>query len=110
MYEGDDGRDTIDWLAGQSRATGKVGMTGISYLGAVQCAAAISGTPHLASIFHTKAPSDYYQNGFRHGGALLMYTLPIALLGASSSKKALADPRLGRGVLEAFGTASEWRG
>jgi putative CocE/NonD family hydrolase len=83
-------------------------MTGISYLGAVQCAAAISGTPHLASIFHTKAPSDYYQNGFRHGGAFLMYTLPIALMVASSSKEALADPVLARSLQEAFENASEW--
>jgi putative CocE/NonD family hydrolase len=108
IYEADDGRDTIDWLAGQPWSNGKVGMTGISYLGAVQCAAAISGTPHLASIFHTKAPSDYYQNGFRHGGAFLMYTLPIALMVASSSKEALADPVLARSLQEAFENASEW--
>ena len=94
--EADDGRDTIDWIARQPWSNGKVGMTGISYLGAVQCAAAISGTPHLASIFHTKAPSDYYQNGFRHGGAFLMYTLPISLMVASTSKEALADPVLER--------------
>ena len=43
--EADDGRDTIDWIARQPWSNGKVGMTGISYLGAVQCAAAISGTP-----------------------------------------------------------------
>jgi len=106
--ETDDGRDTIDWIARQPWSDGKVGMTGISYLGAVQCAAAISGTPHLASIFHTKAPSDYYQNGFRHGGALLMYTLPIALMVASSSKEALADPVLARSLVDAFANASEW--
>src|SRR5258708_23097014 len=60
------------------------------------------------SIFHTKAPSDYYQNGFRHGGAFLMYTLPIALMVASSSKEALADPVLARSLQEAFGNAADW--
>ena len=45
IYEADDGRDTIDWIASQPWSNGKVGMTGISYLGAVQCAAAISGRP-----------------------------------------------------------------
>ncbi|HEY3057425.1 MAG TPA: CocE/NonD family hydrolase [Chloroflexota bacterium] len=108
IYESEDGRDTIDWIAGQPWSNGKVGMTGISYLGAVQCAAAISGTPHLVSIFHTKAPSDYYQSGFRHGGAFLMYTLPIALMVASTSKEALADVVLERSLLNAFENASEW--
>src|ERR1700730_15234292 len=108
IYETDDGRDTIDWIARQPWSNGKGGLTGISYLGAVQCAAAISGTPHPASIFHPKAPSDYYQNGFRHGGAFLMYTLPIALSVASTSKEALAEPVLERSLLDAFKNAPEW--
>ena len=56
--EADDGYDTIEWIAEQPWSDGKVGMTGISYLAAVQCAAAISGTKHLTSIFQVKAPPD----------------------------------------------------
>jgi putative CocE/NonD family hydrolase len=108
LAEAEDGRDSIDWIARQPWSNGRVGMTGISYLGAVQCAAAISGTPHLASMFHAKAPADYYQNGFRHGGAFLMYTLPIAFMVASSSKEATADPVLSRSLRDAFEHAADW--
>ena len=86
-------------------------MTGKSYLAAVQCAAAISGSEHLSSVFHVKAPSDYYQNGFRNGGALLMYSVPIAFMFASSSPKALVNPVIGENLIDCFERhSSEWLG
>ena len=38
-----DGDDTLSWIAAQPWSNGKIGMTGISYLAAVQTAAACSG-------------------------------------------------------------------
>ena len=102
IHETDDAFDTLAWIAAQPWSDGKVGMTGISYLAAVQCAAAISGSSFLASIFHVKAPSDYYQHGFRQGGAFLMYSAPIAFMFASTGKEASADPVLWGDLNEAF--------
>ena len=108
IHETDDGFDTLEWIAAQPWSDGKVGMTGISYLAAVQCAAAISGSPHLTSILHIKAPSDYYQHGFRHGGAFLNYSVPIAFMFASTGKEAAADPVLSRSLNTAFENGPEW--
>ena len=102
IYETDDGYDTLKWIAAQQWSDGKVGMTGKSYLAAVQCAAAISGSKHLTSMFHVKAPSDYYHYCFRHKGAFWMYMLPIIFMFASSSKEALADPVIIKRLTKAF--------
>jgi len=45
-----DGYDTVEWLARQSWCNGKVGMTGLSYLGGTQWATAKLRPPHLATI------------------------------------------------------------
>ena len=108
VAEAEDGYDTIEWIATQSWSNGRVGMTGISYLAAVQSAAAALNPPHLASLFHVKAPANYYQNGFRHGGAFLMYTLPIAFMMAGSNKLALGDPVLRKAVEDPWRKSSEW--
>ena len=44
MHETQDGYDTIEWLAAQPWSTGKVGLIGESYAGAVQWLAAISSS------------------------------------------------------------------
>src|SRR5437762_1799950 len=67
IYEAKDGYDTIEWVAKQRWSNGKIGMTGVSYLAAVQQAAAAAGAPHLTSMFHIQAPMSYYQNGVRRG-------------------------------------------
>lgn len=108
IYETDDGADTIAWIARQPWSNGKVGMTGISYLAAVQCAAACSGTDHLSSMFHVKAPSSYYQNGFRHAGTFLMYTIPITLMFAASDREPQQNETLLKSLTEAYELAPEW--
>ena len=108
VAEAEDGYDTIEWIALRPWSNGRVGMTGISYLGAVQAAAAAINPPHLASVFHVKAPANYYQNGFRHHGTFLMYTLPIAFMWAESSKLALEDPVLRKAAHDPWKKSSEW--
>jgi putative CocE/NonD family hydrolase len=46
-----DGYDSVEWAAGLPFSNGKVGMTGCSYLGAVQWQAAVMNPPHLVAIF-----------------------------------------------------------
>jgi uncharacterized protein len=68
--EAPDGYDTIEWAAAQPWCTGKVGTMGTSYMAAVQSAAATLNPPHLAAMFVTEGPSDYYACSMRHNGAL----------------------------------------
>jgi putative CocE/NonD family hydrolase len=103
-----DGDDTLTWIASQPWSNGKVGMTGISYLAAVQCAAALSGNPYLSSIFHVKAPFNYYENGNRMGGNAAMYMVPITLFFASTSREAQQDDVTAHALADAFAHGHQW--
>jgi uncharacterized protein len=50
VHEAEDGRATIDWIAGQPWSDGQVAMWGRSYVGYVQWAAASTGSPHLKAL------------------------------------------------------------
>ena len=108
VTEGVDGYDTIEWIATQPFSNGKVGMTGMSYSSVVEVAAALTQPPHLASMFHVRAPSSFYHNGFRHGGALRLFKVPSTLAFMMSGQLALADPTVMSSLLEA--KATDWVG
>ena len=108
IHETEDGYDTLAWIGSQRWSNGRVGMTGISYLAAVQCAAACSGSQHLKSMFHTKAPQSYYLSGFRNGGNFMLYVVPITFMFACTSKEARADPVLAASLADAFAAAPQW--
>ena len=57
--EGEDCCDVIAWLAEQSWSNGKVGMTGVSYLAAIQYLAASLRPPALAAINPWEGFSDW---------------------------------------------------
>ncbi len=68
-----DGWDTVEWAARQPWATGRVGTTGQSYLGATQYT--LAGTnplpPHLGAMAPVSASSDFHQSWVYHtGGAM----------------------------------------
>lgn len=67
-YEVEDGDDTLNWIAAQPWSDGSVGMTGGSYLGFVQWAAAASGNPHLKAILSSVCAGSAFVDGPRRGG------------------------------------------
>lgn len=66
--EGKDGYDFIEWTAAQDWCTGKVGMTGVSYLAISQWQIAAAQPPHLAAINPWEGLSDMYREFCFHGG------------------------------------------
>ena len=70
LYESQDGFDTVEWCAAQSWSNGKVGMYGMSYVGATQWLAAIAAPPHLVAIFPAMTAADYHDGWIYQGGAL----------------------------------------
>jgi len=70
LYESQDGFDTVEWCAAQSWSNGKVGMYGMSYVGATQWLAAIAAPPHLVTIFPSMTAADYHDGWIYQGGAL----------------------------------------
>src|SRR5690348_14849919 len=69
-HEAPDGYDMIEWVAAQPWCSGKVGTMGTSYMAATQSAAATLNPPHLAAMFITEGPSNYYHCSMRQNGAL----------------------------------------
>lgn len=67
-YEVEDGDDTLNWIAEQEWCDGNVGMTGGSYLGYVQWAAAASGNPHLKAILSNVTAGSAFGDMPRRGG------------------------------------------
>jgi uncharacterized protein len=60
--------DLIEWAAAQPWSTGKVGLSGVSYLAMSQWAVAALNPPHLAAIMPWEGVSDMYRELAFHGG------------------------------------------
>jgi len=69
--EGQDGYDTIEWITRQPWCDGRVGMTGGSYVGAVQWQAAAENPPGLAAIAPQATWSSFYRNLYLGGAVRL---------------------------------------
>lgn len=76
--EAQDCADTINWLADQPWSNGKVGMTGVSYLAAIQFWVAALNPPALAAINPWEGFTDWYREFAYHGGILETGFLPRA--------------------------------
>jgi predicted acyl esterase len=66
--EGRDCYDLIEWLAEQEWCSGKVAMSGTSYLAATQWFTAAEQPPHLAAINPWEGVSDTYRDLVMRGG------------------------------------------
>lgn len=72
VNEGEDGYDTIEWLARQTWCNGKVGMMGGSYMAWLQFLAARLNPPHLAAIIPNCVPADPFLNSPWENGIFLL--------------------------------------
>lgn len=64
----------IEWAANQPWSTGKVGLSGISYLAMNQWQVAALQPPHLTCMFIFEGAYDYYRDMARHGGILCTFS------------------------------------
>ncbi len=63
-----DGYDLVEYLGTQPWSTGKVGMSGGSYVGITQFKTAETDPPHLAAIAPSEALADIYNDAYAPGG------------------------------------------
>lgn len=69
--DGQDGHDTIEWLAAQPWSNGRVGTLGLSYLGTVQWLAAREQPPHLVCMAPTASGGRWFEELPYMGGAFV---------------------------------------
>ncbi len=98
--EGEDGHDTIEWLAAQPWSTGRVGMVGSSHSGCVQNVAALHRPPHLAALWVDVAPITAHGWESRSGGAQRLHMVPALFLHAHDAAEIRSDPVARRRIEE----------
>jgi putative CocE/NonD family hydrolase len=101
VAEGEDGFDTVAWLAEQPWCDGRVGTLGLSYGAHTQSALACLNPPALAAMFLDSGGfSSAYHSGIRQGGAFELKQATWAYKHALLSPATAADP-VRRKALEA---------
>ncbi len=88
--EGQDGYDTIEWITRQPWCSGRVGMMGSSYVGAVQWQAAVENPPGLAAIAPQATWSSFYRN--LHLGGAVRLALISGWIAGNTAKPADVTP------------------
>lgn len=107
--EADDGRDTMQWIAGQSWCGDRIGTLGISYTTATQQALAVRNPPKLASQALFDGPYNYFRQTMRHGGACEYgIAFQYVVFMARSSKQAMANPQIKRELDEMWTSLTKW--
>ena len=72
-HEGEDGYDTVEWIAAQRWSNGRVGTVGSSYAGITQVRMALERPPHLTAIWPDVVPTNSFQHQSREGGAMQLH-------------------------------------
>lgn len=75
--EAKDCYDLIEWAGTQTWSSGKVGMSGVSYLASIQWLVAPLNPPHLAAIIPWEGFSDMYRELCFHGGMPETWFVPF---------------------------------
>ena len=93
LSDGEDGFDTIDWIARQPWCDGRVATMGLSYAAHTQMAAGCLAPKALAAmVLDCGGFSNAYRVAIRNGGAFEMKQATWAFNQACESPQAKADP------------------
>lgn len=94
LAEGEDGFDTLDWIAAQPWCDGRVATMGLSYGAHTQLALACLAPPSLACMFLDSGGfANAYQGGIRRGGAFELKQVTWAHRHALLSPETAANPK-----------------
>lgn len=93
-HTGEDGYDTIEWIAGQRWSNGRTGMVGSSYAGVTQIRTALERPPHLTAIWPDVAPTNMYRHQTREGGAMQLHMFWALYIHAADAQDVQGKPEL----------------
>lgn len=91
-HDGEDGYDTIEWIASRPWSNGKVGMVGSSHGAMTQTTAALENPPHLTAIWPDVGPINNYAHHIREGGAMQLHMFGAQFLHAFDAQELQDDP------------------
>jgi uncharacterized protein len=90
--QGDDGYDTVEWIAAQPWSNGRVGTVGSSYAGITQVRLALERPPHLAAIWPDVVPTNSFQHQSREAGAMQLHMFWALFIHAQDAQDIRDDP------------------
>lgn len=91
-HEGEDGYDTVEWIAEQRWSNGKVGTVGSSFAAITQVRAALERPPHLTAIWPDVVPTNSFHNQAREGGAMQLHMFWALFIHAQDAQDIADDP------------------
>jgi putative CocE/NonD family hydrolase len=91
-HTGEDGYDTIEWIAAQPWSNGRTGMVGSSYAGITQVRTALESPPHLTAIWPDVEPTNTYHHQTREGGAMQLHMFWALYIHAADAQDVQGDP------------------
>ena len=100
--EGEDGYDTVEWIAAQPWSNGRVGMTGSSHGALVQTVASLTRPPHLTCIWADVTPTNIFAHEAREGGAMSLWMFSALFLHAHDAPEIADDPGARETVLDGW--------
>ena len=102
VHEGEDGYDTVEWVAAQPWSNGRVGMTGSSHGGLVQTMASLTRPPHLTAIWVDVSPTNIFAHEAREGGAMSLWMFSALFLHAHDAPEIADDPAARETILDGW--------
>ena len=90
-HTGEDGYDTIEWIAAQAWSNGRTGMVGSSYAAITQIRTVLERPPHLTAIWPDVAPTNTYFNQTREGGAMQLHMFWALYIHAADAQDVTGD-------------------
>ena len=102
VNEGNDGYDTVEWIAAQPWSNGRVGMVGSSHPGLTQTLAALHRPPHLTAIWPDVVPINSYLHQARRGGAMCLQMFGALFVHAMDAQEFRANPAGKQVIIDAM--------
>jgi putative CocE/NonD family hydrolase len=106
--EGQEGYDTVEWIAAQPWSNGRVGTVGSSHGGKVQTAMALERPPHLTAMWADVNTVNFFDGTGREGGAKALHMFGAMHLHAHDGQEIRDNPAAQRTLLEAMERMRDW--
>ncbi len=99
-HTGEDGYDTVEWIAAQSWSNGRIGTVGSSYAAITQVRTALEAPPHLTAIWPDVVPTNMFEHQTREGGAMQLHMFWALYIHAADAQGVKDDWALQREVFD----------
>ncbi len=107
-WEGEDGFDTVEWIAAQPWSNGRIGTLGSSHRAIVQTVMALHSPPHLAAQWVEQAPTNIYAHEAREGGAMALHMAAAIHNHALEAQEMRDNPEGVKAVVNTLRNMGEW--